>query len=132
MCGTLTEGRRISRRVVSRRLAACVNIVLSPAESFYTWKGKLEKAREYLLVMKTAAKCLPDLEKEVKRLHSYDVPEFVALPISEGSAEYLSWLGNSVTKPRKKTQIGSVIRSAKQLAGPRVLHGAQVRSTPAK
>src|SRR5437773_11690963 len=97
-CSTVTEARRIARTVVSRRLAACVNIVLSPAESFYTWKGKLEKAREYLLVMKTAAKCLPDLEKEVKRLHSYNVPEFVALPIIEGSAEYLSWLGNSVTK----------------------------------
>ena len=55
MCRTLAEGRRIARRVVSNRLAACVNIVLSPAESFYTWKGKLEKAREYLLVMKTAA-----------------------------------------------------------------------------
>ena len=102
MCGTLTEGRRIARSVVSKRLAACVNIVLTPAESFYTWKGKLEKAREYLLVMKTAAKCLPKLEKEVKHLHSYDVPEFVALPIAEGSAEYLSWLGDSVTEPSKK------------------------------
>src|SRR5258705_10741806 len=97
MCGTLAEGRRIARHVVSRRLAACVNIVLSPAESFYTWKGKLEKARGYLLVMKTAAKCLPDLEKEVKRLHSYAGSEFVALPSTEGSAEHLSWLGNSVT-----------------------------------
>jgi len=102
MCRTLTEGRRIARHVVEKRLAACVNIVLSPAESFYTWKSRLEKAREYLLVMKTAAKCLPELENEVKRLHSYDVPEFVALPISEGSAEYLLWLGDSVTKPRKK------------------------------
>ena len=102
MCGTLTESQRIARRVVSKRLAACVNIVLSPAESFYTWKGKLEKAREYLLVMKTTAKRLVKLEREVKRLHSYDVPEFIALPISEGSAEYLSWLGDSVRKPRKK------------------------------
>jgi periplasmic divalent cation tolerance protein len=102
MCGTLAEGRRIAHHVVENRLAACVNIVLSPAESFYTWKGKLEKAREHLLVMKTAAKHLAALEKEVRRLHSYDVPEFIALPISEGSAEYLSWLGDSVTKPRKK------------------------------
>ncbi len=101
MCGTLTEGRRIARRVVSKRLAACVNIVLSPAESFYTWKGKLERAREYLVVMKTAAKCLVNLEKEVKRLHSYDVPEFIALPITGGSKEYLSWLDDCVTKPRK-------------------------------
>src|SRR5437899_12203609 len=102
MCGTLRETRRIARRVISKRLSAWVNIVLSPAESFYTWKGKLEKAREYLLVMKTTAKRLVKLEREVKRLHSYDVPEFIALPISEGSAEYLSWLGDSVRKPRKK------------------------------
>jgi periplasmic divalent cation tolerance protein len=102
MCGTLTEGRRIARRVVSKRLAACVNVILGPAESFYAWKGKLEKAREYLLVMKTTAKCLVNLEKEVKRLHSYDVPEFIAVPITEGSAEYLSWLDDCVTPPRKK------------------------------
>jgi periplasmic divalent cation tolerance protein len=102
MCGTLTEGRRIARRVVSNRLAACVNIVLSPAESFYTWKGKLEKAREYLLVMKTAAKHLAELENEVQRLHSYEVPEFIALPITDGSKKYLSWLEESVTTARKR------------------------------
>ena len=101
-CGTLAEGRRIARRVVSKRLAACVNIVLSPVESFYTWKGKLEKAREYLLVMKTTAKVLAELEKEVKRLHSYDVPEFIAWPITGGSAEYLSWLEECVSTPHKK------------------------------
>jgi len=98
MCGTLTEGWRIARRVVSKRLAACVNIVLSPAESFYTWKGKLEKARVYLLVMKTTARCLSELEKEVKRLHSYDLPEFIALPIAAGSNGYLSWLQDCVKR----------------------------------
>jgi len=98
MCGTLTEGRRIARHVVSKRLAACVNIILNPAESFYTWKGKLEKAREYLLVMKTTARCLSELEKEVKRLHSYDLPEFIALPIAAGSNGYLSWLQDCVKR----------------------------------
>jgi periplasmic divalent cation tolerance protein len=100
-CGTLAEARRIARTVVSKRLAACVNIVLSPAESFYTWNGKLERAREYLLVMKTTAERLAALENEVKRLHSYDVPEFIALPITEGSEKYLSWLDDSVTQSRK-------------------------------
>jgi periplasmic divalent cation tolerance protein len=95
-CGTLSEGRRIARQVVSNRLAACVNIILSPAESFYTWKGKLEKAREYLLVMKTTANRLGELEREVGRLHSYDVPEFIVLQIRGGSEEYLRWLGASV------------------------------------
>jgi periplasmic divalent cation tolerance protein len=99
-CATLTEARRIARKVVEKRLAACVNVVLSPAESFYTWKGKLEKAREYLLVIKTTAKRLVELEKEVRRFHSYDVPEFIALPIVAGSRDYLSWLQESVTRPR--------------------------------
>ena len=66
MCGTLTEGRRIARSAVSKRLAACVNIILSPVESFYAWKGNLEKAREYLLVIKTTEKRLAKLEKEVR------------------------------------------------------------------
>jgi periplasmic divalent cation tolerance protein len=97
----LSEGRRIARRVVSNRLAACVNIILSPVESLYTWKGKLEKTREYLLVMKTTAKKLAELESEVRKLHSYEVPEFIAVKIAEGSDSYLKWLGESVAKPRK-------------------------------
>lgn len=100
-CATLTEGRHIARSVVSKRLAACVNVVLSPADSYYTWKGRLERAREYLLVIKTTTKRLPDLEKEVKRLHSYDVPEFIALLIVAGAREYLGWLQESVTPSRK-------------------------------
>ena len=95
-CGTLSEGRRIARRVVSKRLAACVNIILSPVESFYAWKGKLEKAREYLLVIKTTGRRLAELENEVKRLHSYEVPEFIALPVVAGSNEDLAWLQEGV------------------------------------
>jgi len=101
-CGSLAEGRRIVRAVVSARLAACVNLMSSPVASMYTWKGQLEKAREYLLVMKTTAKRLAELEREVKRLHSYDVPEFISIPITEGSKEYLSWLDASVSRARKK------------------------------
>jgi periplasmic divalent cation tolerance protein len=96
-CETLTEGRHIARSVVSKRLAACVNVILSPADSYYTWKGKLQRAHEYLLVIKTTAKRLPELEKEVKRLHSYDVPEFIALPIASGSRDYLKWLEHSIS-----------------------------------
>jgi periplasmic divalent cation tolerance protein len=100
-CGSLTEARRIAREVVAKRLAACVNIILSPVESHYPWKGKAEKAREFLLVMKTTAKRLVVLERELKRLHSYDVPEFIALAIAEGSNGYLSWLNQSVTRAHK-------------------------------
>ena len=95
-CGTLSEGRKIARRVVQKKLAACVNVLRSPMDSYYTWKGKLEVAREFLLVMKTTVKRLPQLEKEVKRLHSYEVPEFIALPIAAGSKDYLTWLESSV------------------------------------
>ena len=87
--------RKIARGVVAKRLAACVNVVRSPVESFYTWKGKLETARESLLIMKTTAKRLSGLEKEVKRLHSYDVPEFIAIPVVAGSERYLHWLSEA-------------------------------------
>jgi periplasmic divalent cation tolerance protein len=100
-CPTRALARKIARAVVQTRLAACVNLVHSPIESFYTWKGKVERAREYLLVMKTTSKRLAALENEVKRLHSYDVPEFIALPITEGSKKYLSWLDESAARARK-------------------------------
>ena len=102
-CGSLAEGRKIARGLVGKRLAACVNVVLSPVESCYTWKGKQEVAREYLLVMKATTARLSELEREVKRLHSYDVPEFIALPITEGSESYLSWLHESVAKSQRKS-----------------------------
>jgi periplasmic divalent cation tolerance protein len=100
-CGTLSEARTIARRVVQKRLAACVNVLLSPMNSYYTWKNKLEVAREYLLVMKTTLNRLPQLEKEVKRLHSYEVPEFITLPITYGSGAYLSWVQQSVSQPQR-------------------------------
>ena len=95
-CGTLSESRKIARGVVQRRLAACVNVLQSPMNSYYTWKGKLEVAREFLLVMKTSSKRLAELEKEVKRLHSYEAPEFIALLVAAGSKDYLAWLESSV------------------------------------
>jgi periplasmic divalent cation tolerance protein len=91
-CPSLTLARKIARAVVRKRHAACVNVARSPVESFYTWKGKLESAREHLLIIKTTARHLSALEREVKRLHTYDVPEFIALPIVGGSPEYLAWL----------------------------------------
>lgn len=94
-CPSLALARKIARAVVEQRLAACVNVVRSPVESFYTWKGKLESAREHLLLIKTTAQRLSPLEREVKRLHPYDLPEFIAFPITEGSPEYLAWLSET-------------------------------------
>jgi periplasmic divalent cation tolerance protein len=95
-CGSLKEARKIARGMVDAKLAACVNIGTAPVESIYRWKGKVETGREFLLVIKTTASRLSALEKEVKRLHSYDVPEFVVLEIAAGSREYLQWLAGSV------------------------------------
>ena len=95
-CASLREARKISRAVVEKRLAACVNIHTAPVESIYRWKGKVEAGREQLLVIKTSARRIKALEKEVLRLHSYDTPEFIALPISTGSAAYLRWLSSNL------------------------------------
>ncbi len=95
-CATLEEARKIAREVVEKKLAACVNIVTHAVESFYAWEGKLENSSEYLLIMKTSEERVEELQKEVLRLHSYEVPEFVVLPIVAGSEEYLKWLGESV------------------------------------
>ena len=94
-CASIAEARKIAQHVVEQKLAACANIVPS-VESIYRWKGKVERAHEVLLVIKTTAARLRKLESEVKRLHSYDVPEFVAVPIVAGSQQYLDWLRKSV------------------------------------
>lgn len=95
-CATLEEARKIARGVVEKHLAACVNIVTHAVESFYTWEGKLEDGSEYLLMMKTSAERIAELQKEVLSLHSYDTPEFIVLPIIAGSERYLQWLAESV------------------------------------
>ena len=95
-CSSRAEAQRIAREIVSRRLAACANLLEIPVQSVYRWKGKVEKAREFLLLIKTSARRLPALEAEVERLHSYDVPEFIALPIMAGSPKYLRWLAESL------------------------------------
>lgn len=95
-CGSRREARKIARSVVVGRLAACVNILEAPVHSIYRWKGKIEEGREYLLVMKSSRARLAALQAEVSRLHSYDVPEFIALPIVDGARKYLAWLGDCV------------------------------------
>ena len=95
-CGSAKEARRIARALVERRLAACGNILETPVRSIYRWKGKVETATEYLLLIKTSRRRFAALQAEVKHLHSYDVPEIIALPIAEGSREYLEWISECV------------------------------------
>lgn len=94
-CGSLPEARKIARAVVEKHFAACVNIVAAPVESLYTWKGKVEGSREHLLLIKTTAKRLKALEREVLRLHSYETPEFLVLRIAAGFPAYLRWLAQN-------------------------------------
>jgi len=97
-CGSRREAKKIARAVVGARLAACVNVLSAPVESIYRWRGKLEAAKEFLLILKTTAKRLEALESEVARLHSYEVPEFLVLRVAGGSAGYLKWLAESCLK----------------------------------
>jgi periplasmic divalent cation tolerance protein len=98
-CGSAKEARKIARAVVEQRMAACANMVTSPVHSIYRWKGKVESAEEFLLVIKTTQGRFAELKAAVKRLHSYDVPEIIALPIAAGGTNYLNWISESV-KPR--------------------------------
>jgi len=101
-CGSKTEAKKIARALVERRLAACVNIVTAAIESIYLWKGSVESAKELLLVIKSTRSRFAALRREIEKLHSYEVPEIIALPISAGSPKYLKWLAESVSeKPRR-------------------------------
>jgi periplasmic divalent cation tolerance protein len=91
-CGKLAEARKIARTVVGKRLAPCVNVGTAPVESIYGWNGKVETAREYLLVIKSRLGKLAELEREVKRLHSYETPEFLVLGVEGGAKGYLDWV----------------------------------------
>jgi periplasmic divalent cation tolerance protein len=87
----LQQGRRIAQRLLEQKLAACVNII-NAIESHYRWQGKVESSSEVLLVIKTRQSFFAKLVKEVKEVHSYDVPEIIALPIITGEKKYLTWL----------------------------------------
>lgn len=104
-CKSTKEARRIARALVEQRLAACVNVVQSPVESSYRWRGRVETAKEFLAIVKTSRKMFPALEAEIRRLHSYKIPEIIAVPIVRGSSDYLSWLLESVGKPGKQRQM---------------------------
>lgn len=93
--GSPEEAARISRELVERRLAACVNR-LPGATSVYRWQGAIEEASEVLLVVKTSAEKLEQLKAVLHELHSYEVPEFLVLEVSSGSQAYLDWLQAAV------------------------------------
>ena len=94
-CGSAEEAERIARALVSKRLAACVNLV--PAvRSIYLWKGAVEDAEETLLVIKSCRALFEDVRAEIEKLHSYELAEVIAIPIVDGSPAYLEWLAREL------------------------------------
>jgi periplasmic divalent cation tolerance protein len=85
----------IARKLVEARLAACVQIG-GPIRSTYWWEGKVEEADEWLCIIKTRKDLYPEVEKSIRQLHSYIVPEILALPIVAGNPDYLQWLGEEL------------------------------------
>lgn len=94
-CQNKKEAKRISLKLLKNRLAACVNI-LDKVESFFWWQGKIDRAGEVLLIIKSQKTKLPRIIKLVRSLHSYEVPEIIALPIAGGYKPYLRWINASI------------------------------------
>jgi periplasmic divalent cation tolerance protein len=90
-CSSAAEAEKVARRLIEVRVAACVN-VLAGARSFYRWKGAIEDTDEWLLIIKSSRDRFDSLRAELERLHSYEVPETVALAIVDGGPNYLNWL----------------------------------------
>src|ERR1700740_908323 len=93
--GSEEEAHKIARHLVEHQLAACVNIIRQ-SESTYRWQGKVESSQEWLLLIKTTAEKFNEVRDAIRELHSYDLPECIAIAIDDGSAEYLEWIGDSV------------------------------------
>jgi len=90
-CASAAEAERIARGVVEARLAACVNVI-GGARSFYRWQGAIEESSEFLLMIKSSRGRFDALRAEIQRLHSYQVPEIIAVSLVDGSSDYLGWL----------------------------------------
>jgi periplasmic divalent cation tolerance protein len=100
MVANADESATIAQALVEEKLAACVNVV-GPLHSIYRWRGAIENAREYMLVIKAAVRNFSKLERRVRELHSYEVPEIVAVPLAAGSKSYIAWLAESTAEAHR-------------------------------
>jgi periplasmic divalent cation tolerance protein len=90
-CSSSQEAEKIGNFLVENRLAACVNVI-PEVKSIFFWKGKISQEKEVLLIAKSRMDLFDSIQKEIKRLHSYEIPEIIALPVEAGSEEYLEWI----------------------------------------
>jgi periplasmic divalent cation tolerance protein len=93
---TKKQAQKIAQYLVEQKLAACVQIS-GPIESTYRWKAKVENAQEWLCLIKTRENLFDKVEAAIKKLHSYETPEIIAVPIIKGSREYLNWLNDELS-----------------------------------
>ena len=91
------EAHSIAELLLNQRTAACINVVPG-VDSLFWWQGKLDSAKESILVIKTRASLVPEIVEIVKKVHSYEIPEIIALPITSGNADYLEWIDSNVVE----------------------------------
>jgi periplasmic divalent cation tolerance protein len=96
-CSAAEEAKKLARHLIEQRLAACVNVVRA-VDSFYRWQGNVQEDVEFLLVIKTSRELFAALQAEWEKMHSYEIPELIALPIVDGGPNYLHWMETELAK----------------------------------
>ncbi len=100
------ECRKIARRLIDAKLAACVNIT-EGVQSVYRWEGKVTQEKEFLMFIKSKRELFREIQAEISLIHSYHTPEIICLPIIDGSRNYLQWMADSVRKPSEPKAVDS-------------------------
>jgi periplasmic divalent cation tolerance protein len=96
-CPSMNEAEALAEKLLTARLAACVNIVPGIL-SLYEWQGTLQREQEFMLLIKSRSECFAELEQLVRASHSYELPELIAVPIEQGLAPYLTWIDAQLAK----------------------------------